>query len=197
MATFSVWLVRHGETAWSKSGQHTGRTDIAMTADGERQAAALAARLAARRFALVLSSPLVRARETARLAGYDAVAVITEDLREWDYGDYDGRTTADIRRERPGWTVWTGGVPNGETVDEVGVRLRRVIERARGAGGDVALFGHAHALRILAACWLGLPPADGRYFKLDAASISVLGYERETPVIVRWNETSSPAASGG
>jgi broad specificity phosphatase PhoE len=184
-----VWLVRHGETPWSKSGQHTGRTDIAMTPDGERQSATLAARLAGRRFALVLSSPLARARDTARLAGYGDVAEPTDDLREWNYGDYEGRTTADIRRERPGWSVWTGGLPGGETVDEVGARVRRVIERSRNAGGDVALFGHAHALRILAACWLGLAPADGRYFKLDAASISILGYERETPVIVRWNET--------
>jgi broad specificity phosphatase PhoE len=187
--TSSVWLVRHGETAWSRSGQHTGRTDIAMTTDGERQAAALAARLAGRPFALVLTSPLARARETARLAGYGAVAVPTDDLREWDYGEYEGRTTADIRRELPEWSVWTGGVPGGETVDEVGARVRRVIERARNAGGDVALFGHAHALRILAACWLGLAPADGRHFKLDAASISVLGYERETTVIAHWNLT--------
>lgn len=186
--TSSIWLLRHGETEWSRSGQHTGRSDIAMTAEGERQAATLAARLAAQRFALVLSSPLRRARDTARLAGY-GVAEITDDLREWDYGAYEGRTTADIRRDRPGWSVWTGGVPGGETVDEVGARMQRVIERARGAGGDVAVFGHAHALRILAACWLGLPPTHGRYFKLDPASISVLGYERETPVIVRWNAT--------
>jgi broad specificity phosphatase PhoE len=184
-----VWLVRHGETPWSKSGQHTGRTDIAMTPEGERQAATLAARLGRRPFALVLSSPLGRARETARLAGYGEVMQTTDDLREWNYGDYEGRTTADIRREQPGWSVWTSGLPGGETVDEVGARVRRVIERARKAGGDVALFGHAHALRILAACWLGLAPADGRYFKLDPASISILGYERETPVIVRWNET--------
>ena len=183
----SVWLVRHGETAWSKSGQHTGRTDLAMTPEGERQAAGLAARLGGRKFALVLSSPLTRARETARIAGYGEAAVVTDDLREWDYGDYEGRTTADIRRERPGWDVWTGGVPNGEPVDAVGARLSRVIERARAAGGDVVLFGHAHALRILAACWLGLPASGGRYFKLDPASISVLGYERQTPVIVRWN----------
>lgn len=187
--SLSVWLVRHGETAWSRSGQHTGRTDLAMTPEGERQAAALAARLAGRRFALVLSSPLARARETARLAGYGEVVEITGELREWDYGEYEGRTTADIRRERPGWSVWTGEVPGGETVDAVGARARRVIERARTAGGDVALFGHAHALRVLAACWLGLAPAAGRHFKLDPASISVLGYERETPVITRWNAT--------
>jgi broad specificity phosphatase PhoE len=186
---FSVWLVRHGETPWSKTGQHTGRTDLAMTDEGERQAATLAARLAGRRFVLVLSSPLSRARETARMAGYGDVLEITDDLREWDYGDYEGRTTADVRVERPGWSVWTGGVPRGETVDEVGTRLLRVIERARAAGGDVALFGHAHALRILAACWLGLSAAGGRYFRLDPASISILGYERETPVIVQWNAT--------
>jgi broad specificity phosphatase PhoE len=187
--TPSVWLIRHGETEWSRSGQHTGRTDIAMTAEGERQAATLAARLAAQTFALALSSPLTRARETARIAGYGGVAEITDDLREWDYGAYEGRSTADIRRDRPGWSVWTGGVPGGETVDEVGVRLQRVIERARGAGGDVVLFGHAHALRILGARWLDLPPVHGRYFRLDPASISILGYERETPVIVQWNAT--------
>jgi broad specificity phosphatase PhoE len=185
----SVWLVRHGETPWSKSGQHTGRTDIAMTPEGERQAEGLAARLGGRKFALVLSSPLTRARETARIAGYGEAAVVTDDLREWNYGEYEGRTTADIRRERPGWSVWTDSMPGGEPIDEVGARVRRVIERARGAGGDVALFGHAHTLRILTACWLGLPPVDGRYFKLDPASISVLGYERETPVVARWNVT--------
>jgi probable phosphoglycerate mutase len=157
-----------------------------MTTEGERQAATLAAQLATQTFALVLSSPLRRARDTARIAGYP-MAEITHDLREWDYGAYEGRTTADIRRDRPGWSVWTGGVPGGETLEEVGGRMQRVIVRARGTAGDVALFGHAHALRILAACWLGLPPAHGRHFRLDPASISILGYERETPVIVRWN----------
>jgi broad specificity phosphatase PhoE len=186
-----LWLIRHGETPWSVTGQHTGRTDVALTAEGERQAAALGRRLAGRRFALVLTSPLGRARETCRIAGYGDAAVTTDDLLEWDYGDYEGRTTADIRHERPGWSVWTAGVPGGETVEAVGVRARRVIERARSAGGDVALFGHAHALRILAACWLGLAPAEGRLLRLDTASVSVLGYERESPVIVRWNQDCS------
>jgi broad specificity phosphatase PhoE len=135
----------------------------------------------------VLTSPMSRARETCRLAGYADVAVVTDDALEWDYGEYEGRTTADIRRERPGWSVWGEGVPGGETVEAVGARTRRVIERARNASGDVAVFSHAHVLRILTACWLGLPPSAGRLFRLDTASVSVLGYERETPVIVRWN----------
>ena len=182
-----MWLVRHGETAWSLSGQHTGRTDIPLTPEGERQAASLAARLAGRRFALVLSSPLARARETARLAGYGDVVEITDDLREWDYGEYEGRTTADIRRERPGWSVWTDGVRTGEAADEVGARVRRVIERARAARGDVVLFGHAHALRILAACWLGLRPAAGQQLVLSAGHLSTLGYEHGCPAVLSWN----------
>jgi probable phosphoglycerate mutase len=184
---FELWLIRHGETEWSLNGRHTGRTDVPLTANGERQAAALGRQLGGRPFALVLTSPMSRARDTCRLAGYGDVAVATDDALEWDYGEYEGRTTADIRRERPGWSVWEGGVPGGETVDAVGTRTRRVIERARTAGGDVAVFSHAHVLRILAACWLGLPPSAGRLFRLDTASISVLGYERETPAIVRWN----------
>ena len=184
---FELWLIRHGETEWSLNGRHTGRTDVPLTANGERQAAALGRHLGGRPFALVLTSPMSRARDTCRLAGYGDVAVITDDALEWDYGEYEGRTTADIRRERPGWSVWEGGVPGGETVDAVGARTRRVIERARAAGGAVAVFSHAHVLRILAACWLGLPPAAGRLFRLDTASVSVLGYERETPTIVHWN----------
>lgn len=183
-----IWLVRHGETEWSASGQHTSRTDIPLTPAGERQAIALGHNLAGHSFALVLSSPLVRARETCRLAGYGDSAQITDDLREWDYGIYEGRKTADIRKEVPGWTVWSGPVPGGETVEQVAQRTRRVIDRAVGSRGDVALFAHAHVLRVLAACWLGLPPDAGRLLALGTASLNVLGYERETRVISVWNQ---------
>jgi broad specificity phosphatase PhoE len=183
-----IWLVRHGETEWSKSGQHTGRTDIPLTPVGEQQGKALGRRLAGRPFALVLTSPLGRARETCRLAGYADVAQVTDDLLEWNYGIYEGRTTAAVRAEQPGWSIWTTPVPQGETVEQVGERARRVIERADAVTGDVALFAHAHILRILAACWIGLPPLHGRNLTLGTASVSVLGYERETRVIQIWNQ---------
>ena len=183
-----VVLVRHGETEWSASGRHTGRTDVPLTALGRRQAEALGRCLAPWRFARVLTSPLQRAAETCRLAGLGDRAELREDLREWDYGDYEGRTTPDIRRERPGWTVWTGGVPAGETVEEVGARADRIIGEVRGAAGPVALFAHGHVLRVLAARWVDLPPDHGKSLALDTATVSVLGYERETPVIVRWNQ---------
>jgi broad specificity phosphatase PhoE len=183
-----LWLVRHGETEWSKSGQHTGRTDIPLTAAGEQQGKALGRHLAGRRFALVLTSPLQRARETCRLAGFAGVAEICEDLREWDYGIYEGRTTDAVRTEQPGWSIWTTPVAQGESVEQVGRRAQRVIERADAVDGDVALFAHAHVLRILAACWMGLPPSHGRHLTLATASLSVLGYERETRVIQVWNQ---------
>ncbi len=183
-----LWLIRHGETEWSLSGAHTGRTDLPLTAAGERRAAAVGRALGRRRFARVLVSPLGRARETCRLAGYGDVAEVTDDLREWDYGAYEGRTTADIRKEVPGWSVWTGAMPGGETAEQVGARARRVIERALAAGGDVALFAHGHILRILTACWLGLPPDAGRFFALGTAGLSVLGHEHEWRVVRRWNQ---------
>ena len=183
-----IWLVRHGETEWSKSGRHTGRTDIPLTATGEEQGKALGRHLAGRQFALVLTSPLQRARETCRLAGFDAVAQVSDDLLEWNYGIYEGRTTAAVRAEQPGWSIWTTPIPQGETVEQVGERARRVIERADAVAGDVALFAHAHVLRILAACWIGLPPIHGRSLALDSASLSILGYERETRVIQVWNQ---------
>ena len=183
-----IWLIRHGETEWSRTGRHTGRTDVPLTPLGERQAAALARHLGGRPFALVLTSPLGRARETCRLTGYAEIAEPTEDLREWDYGDYEGRTTAEIRAEVPGWSIWTGDVPRGESVEQVGIRARRVIARAVAAAGDVALFAHGHVLRILTACWLGLPPADGRLLALGTAAVSVLGCERESRVISVWNQ---------
>lgn len=182
-----IWLIRHGETEWSLSGAHTGRTDIPLTAEGERQAGEIGQYLAGRPFAMVLTSPLRRARETCRLAGYGGVARVEPDLSEWDYGAYEGRTSAQIQENAPGWTIWTSPVPQGETIQQVAARARRVIERASTAGGDVALFAHGHLLRILTACWLGLPPDDGRLFALGTASIGVLGYERGTRVIARWN----------
>src|SRR5258708_5423565 len=185
-----LWLVRHGETEWSRSGAHPGRTDIPLTAAGRANAAAVGRYLQGRRFALVLVSPLQRARETCRLAGYEN-ALIDPDLSEWDYGDYEGLTTAQIQAERPGWSLWTDGVPNGETAAQVAARAERVIARALAATsdaeGDVALFAHGHILRILTARWLGLPPEDGRLFALGTAAISILGYERVTQVITRWN----------
>ena len=183
-----LWLVRHGETEWSKSGQHTGRTDIPLTAMGERQAQALGRNLAGRSFALVLTSPLGRARETCRLAGFAAAAQVTDDLLEWNYGIYEGRTTAAVRAEQPGWSIWTTSIPQGETVEQVGERTQRVIARAEAAAGDVALFAHAHVLRILTTCWLGLLPIHGRNLALGTASLSVLGYERENRVIEVWNQ---------
>jgi len=182
-----LWLIRHGETEWSAAKRHTGRTDIPLTPAGERQAAALGQALAGRRFGLVLTSPLRRASETCRLAGYGQAAEVTDDLLEWDYGVYEGRTTQEIRLEQPEWSIWTTSVPKGESIEQVGHRAQRVIQRALAAGGTVALFAHAHMLRILTACWLGLPPDAGRLFVLRTASISVVGFERETRVIVRWN----------
>src|SRR5262245_22725473 len=172
-----IWLIRHGETEWSLSGRHTGRTDIPLTPTGITQAEALGRHMEHRRFALVLSSPMSRAPETCRLAGYGEVAQLTDDLLEWNYGIYEGRTTAEVAAKQPGWSIWTTSVPEGETPEQVGERTRRVIERAVAAPGDTALFAHAHVLRILSACWLGLPPRDGRLFALGTAAISILGYE--------------------
>ena len=183
-------LVRHGQTEWSVSGQHTGRTDIPLTDEGRRHARALGARLAGWRFRRVLSSPLARALDTCRLAGFGDRVELTADLREWEYGAYEGRRTADIREERPGWGLWVHGVPDGETVDDVGQRADRAIEAVRAEEGDVALFAHGHILRVLGARWIGLPPDHGRLLALSTASISVLGWERETPVVERWNETA-------
>ena len=182
-----LWLIRHGETEWSLSGAHTGRTDLPLIATGKERAATLRNYLAGKPFALVLTSPLQRARETCRIAGYGDVAQIEPNLSEWDYGAYEGRTTSDIRKEAPDWDLWTMGVPGGETIEQVATRARRVIERASAAGGDAALFAHGHILRILTACWLDLPASAGRLFALDTASVSVLGYERECRVIQHWN----------
>ena len=183
-----VVLVRHGETEWSLGGRHTGRTDIPLTERGRLQAEAVGAALMGREFALVLTSPLGRAAETCRLAGFGDRAERRDELMEWDYGDYEGRTTPEIRVERPGWSLWRDGVPGGETSEEVGARVGRLIAEARSAPGDVLLFAHGHLLRVLTARWLGLEPAEGRLFALDPATLSILGYERETPVIRLWNQ---------
>src|SRR5437899_3657551 len=187
-----LWLVRHGETEWSLSGAHTGRTDLPLTDAGRKRAMALADCLAGRRFALVLTSPLQRALETCRLAGYGDTAQPEPNLREWDYGDYEGRTTGEIRKNAPDWSLWVDGVPNGESIGQVAARAQAVIDRALHAPGDVALFAQGHILRILTACWLGLPAADGRLFALGTGSLSTLGYERETHVITLWNFSCSP-----
>ena len=181
-----VVLVRHGQTEWSRDGRHTGRTDVALTEDGERDAQALRPRLA-RPYGLVLTSPLVRAARTAELAGLSAT--VDADLVEWDYGPEEGRTTAQARETRPGWSVWddTG---LGETLEQVAVRQRRVLDRVRpvlDGGDDVCLVGHGHALRVLAACWLGLAPAVGQQLVLGAGSVSVLGFEHGCPAVLSWN----------
>jgi probable phosphoglycerate mutase len=184
-----LWLIRHGETEWSLSGAHTSRTDIPLTERGKERAAKIRDYLAQRKFSLVLTSPLQRARETCRIAGYADVAQIDDNLREWDYGIFEGRTTADIRKDQPDWSIWDSPVPEGEPVEHVAARAQKVIDRALQAGGDVALFAHAHILRILAATWLGLEPRGGRLFALGTGSVSTLGYERETRVISTWNRS--------
>ncbi|MBF4762888.1 histidine phosphatase family protein [Nocardioides islandensis] len=185
-----VWLVRHGETEWSRDGRHTSTTDLPLTAEGERVALALRDRLAGVSFGLVLTSPMRRARETASLVGHGD-AEVDPDLGEWSYGAYEGRTSAEIREEVPGWTIWTDPVPGGETPEQVGERLDRVVERlrdaSRGEGDRVLVFGHGHSLRALTARWLDLPVTDGRLFRLDTATLSKLGYERENAVILAWN----------
>ncbi len=192
-----IVLVRHGETLWSRSGKHTGRTDIPLTEEGRGQSERVGDTLRGRQFVLVLSSPLQRAAETCRLAGLGDVAVLREELMEWDYGAYEGRTTPEIRTDVPGWSLWRDGVPGGETAADVGRRVDGVIAELAAVDGDVALFAHGHVLRVLAARWLGLPPADGRLFALDPATISILGHERETPVIRRWNQSLQDEVSGG
>jgi broad specificity phosphatase PhoE len=186
MACEEVWLVRHGETEWSRDGRHTSTTDLPLTADGEAVAKGLRDRLDDVSFDLVLTSPRERARDTARLAGHPE-AVVDDDLAEWDYGDLEGLTTDTIREQHPGWTIWDGPVPGGETAGQVSTRLDRVVARCLAVDGRVLVFGHGHSLRALSARWLGLPVYDGRLLRLDTATISVLGFEHETPVVLRWN----------
>jgi probable phosphoglycerate mutase len=189
--SLTIWLIRHGQTAWSLSGQHTGRTDLPLTEAGRENALAVGRWLAGRKFALVLSSPLKRALETCRLAGYGDAAQVDPNLCEWGYGDYEGRTTAEIQQERPDWYLWRDGPLHGETVEQVGARAEAVLARASQAQGDVVLFAHAHLLRILTARWLGLPPDCGRLFALATASVSQLGFEHDTHVISEWNVTTA------
>ncbi|MCI3948385.1 MAG: Phosphoglycerate mutase [Acidimicrobiales bacterium] len=189
-----VVLIRHGETTWSRSGQHTGRTDLPLTERGRRQAEALGAAMAAIPVARILTSPLQRATETCRLAGLTGTEV--DDLVEWDYGVYEGRTTAEIREEVPGWTVWDGPVPEGERLDEVAARADRVIARIEAAGEDVAVVSHGHFLRVLAARWLELPPIEGRRLLLDTATLCLLGSERGVRAVRRWNAPPPGAGAG-
>jgi probable phosphoglycerate mutase len=187
-----LWLVRHGETEWSRLGRHTGLTDVPLTQAGRAQATAVARKLAGHEFGLVLASPLSRALDTARLAGFGDRVEATDDLLEWDYGADEGRTTDEIRRERPGWTVWRDGPKDGETAAQVAARVDRVIARGRAAPGDALAFAHGHVLRVLAARWLAEPPSEGRLYELGTATVSVLGWERETATIERWNEACGP-----
>lgn len=184
--TQQVWLVRHGATEWSRQGRHTGRSDIPLEDLGRRQAEGLRTTLARHTFEQVLASPLVRAAETARLAGVER-AKLDPDLMEWDYGDYDGLTTPQIRQRDPNWSLWRSGGSGGEAPAEAGRRADRVVARLRQATGDVLVFSHGHFLRVLTARWLGLEPSTGRYFYLGTAGVGVLGYEHDKPVVRAWN----------
>jgi broad specificity phosphatase PhoE len=188
-----IVVIRHGQTEWSAAGRHTSYTDLDLTAEGERQAAALRPALAARSFAAVWSSPRVRATRTAELAGV-TITEIDDDLVEWNYGAYEGITTASIREHNPTWDLWTDGCPGGESPKQIGARLDRVLARAHDvlASGDIALIAHGHSLRVLTARWLGLPPSDGALFLLETARLSTLGFERARPVLTSWNEVPKP-----
>ena len=184
-----IWLLRHAQTEWSEDGRHTGsRTDIALTTAGEDAARSLEPIVSRHPFELVLTSPLQRARRTAELSGMLERTVVDRDLVEWDYGDYEGITTAEIREQVPDWTIWNGRCPNGETPEDVSERARRVIDRVLAVDGDVALFSHGHYLRVFAATWLGLPPHRGADFSLGTGTVSILGFEHEYRTILRWNE---------
>ena len=194
-----IYLARHGETAWSLSGQHTGRTDLPLTANGERNAALLGARLKGMRVAEVLTSPLQRARRTCELAGFGGSAEVDADLMEWNYGRYEGRRSAEILAERPGWDLFRDGCPGGESPAEVAARAERVVARLRAAGGNVLVFSSGHFLRVLASRWVGMQALDGgRYLMLSTASLSALGYEHgaASPVIRLWNDTRHLEGSG-
>jgi broad specificity phosphatase PhoE len=187
VASVRVFAIRHGETAWSLSGQHTGTTDIPLTDNGRRLAERLRPVLAKETFSLVLVSPLQRARETCALAGLGDAAVIERDLMEWNYGEYEGLTTKQIHETRPGWLIFRDGGLGGESPEQVGDRVDRVIARARAAEGDVALFAHGHVLRALVARWIALPASAGQHFLLDTATLCILGYYRDVPAVKVWN----------
>lgn len=182
-----IFIVRHGQTEWSEAGKHTSRTDLSLTDAGRAQAERLAATLAGKEFALVLCSPLRRARETCELAGLAEQAVISDDIREWDYGEYEGLTTPEIREQEPDWNLWVEGCPGGERPEQVGARADRALDALRGAGGTAIVFAHGHILRVLTARWLGFPPSAGARFALAAGGLGVLGFERQTEVLSRWN----------
>jgi len=186
-STQKVYVVRHGETEWSLSGQHTGVTDIPLTENGRAVARRLRPVLAEPSFQLVLTSPLRRARETCELAGLGSRAVLEPDLREWNYGEYEGLTRKEIHAKAPGWMIFRDGCPGGETPAQVGARADRVIARVRAAPGDVALFAHGHVFRVLMARWIGFPPSAGQHFLLDTATLNVLGYYRDSPAVKIWN----------
>ncbi|HUL69446.1 MAG TPA: histidine phosphatase family protein [Gemmatimonadales bacterium] len=182
-----VFAIRHGETEWSLNGRHTGTTDIPLTDNGRRLATQLRPMLARTRFVTVLTSPLKRARETCELAGLGGAAVVDPDLVEWNYGKYEGLTPAQIHATAPGWLIFRDGCPGGETPVEIGARVDRVIARVRAVEGDVALFAHGHVLRVLGACWLGLPPEAGQHFLLDTGTLNILSYYRGVPALKTWN----------
>lgn len=184
-------LVRHGQTEWNISGQHTGRSDIPLTEMGRQQALALRGKLDGYQFESVLASPLARARETAELAGFGSAGIV-EDLAEWDYGIYESRATRDIRQEIPMWSVWTHEIIGGESLGQLGARCDRVIALTQAIEGPVAVFGHGHAMRVLGARWMGLPPATGANLVLETASVSVLGWERQNRAIIHWNDCCEP-----
>ncbi len=188
-------LARHGETEWSANGRHTGRTDLPLTERGRSRARGLAAPLRGRVFDLVLTSPLRRTVETCKLAGLGDPAQVRDDLREWDYGAYEGLTTVEIHEQRPDWSLWRDGCPDGETAADVGERADRVVAEIRAAGGDTMAFGHGHMLRVLTARWLGLPPENGALFALGTGALCLLGYEHAAPVIVTWNQPGRPEAA--
>jgi probable phosphoglycerate mutase len=189
-----IFLIRHGETSWSLSGRHTGRTDLPLTAYGEKRASELRGLLSGLAFTRVFTSPLQRARRTCELAGFGAAAQVDSQLQEWDYGDYEGRTSAEIQALRPGWNIFQDGCPGGESVEQIAQRADRVLAGLRPLDGTVALFSHGHFLRSLAMRWIGLPVGAGERFALNTASISTLGYEHPQsgiPAILRWNEFST------
>lgn len=182
-----IVVVRHGETEWSREKRHTGRSDIPLTQEGREQAVALGARLAGLEFATVLVSPLRRARETCELAGFGDRAEVDPDLIEWDYGEYEGLTRAEIQEERPGWTLFRDGVIGGETIHDVAIRAQRVITRVQAVDGDLLLFGHGHQLRILTALWLEYPAVAAQHLQLATASPSTIGYEHDWTALLSWN----------
>jgi probable phosphoglycerate mutase len=182
-----IFIVRHGETEWSRSGQHTSRTDLPLTAHGREQGAVVADKLASETFSLVLCSPLLRARETCRLAGYEDAASLCPELHEWEYGEYEGLTSDEIWARRPDWVLWRDGCPGGESPAQIGARVDRVLARFAEADGDCLAFAHGHVLRVLTARWLEMDAAAGARFMLAAAAIGVLGHERRTAVVERWS----------